>query len=206
MTWLHKLLRKGDRVLDLGAGLGVTSTVAAKFPGVVSVTSFEANPNSIDYIRGVHELNNVTVDLRHGMLVPEGAGKPRLFPVHEHIIASSEFRTGEKATTKVEIPTHSIQDLIADLKPTFLCCDIEGSEFGLLKGQDLSSIRVIVIEMHPGIIGADKVRALRKQFEKAGIMKNVKLSKHDVHVYERGEQNPVMKAVKALKQVKALWS
>ena len=39
---LRRVLRPGDRVLELGAGVGLISTVAAQVPGVERVVSVEA--------------------------------------------------------------------------------------------------------------------------------------------------------------------
>ncbi len=42
---LRRILRPGDRALELGAGVGLLSTVAGLVEGVESVTTIEANPD-----------------------------------------------------------------------------------------------------------------------------------------------------------------
>ncbi|MBY0397947.1 MAG: FkbM family methyltransferase, partial [Thermoleophilia bacterium] len=62
---LRKVLRPGDRVLELGAGVGLLSTISAMVKGVERVTAVEANPGLIPLIRETHRLNGIrTVDLR----------------------------------------------------------------------------------------------------------------------------------------------
>lgn len=182
---LRKLLRDGDRVLDIGSGLGVTSTVAAQSPGVEAVATFEANPFSIDFIREVHEMNEVEVDLYHGMLLQEGAGPPTAFSVHELITASSEYRTHPGSTKKVEVPTYSIRSFLEEFQPTIISCDIEGSEYKLLLGLEMPSVRSMVIEMHPTILGQEKIDALQMYFEGIGLAKDEKFSDGNVHIYSR---------------------
>jgi len=83
---LREMLRKGDRVLELGAGVGLISTVAAMFEGIGSVTTVEANPELIPLIEETHRLNDVSpVDLRNdaGPVVwLNGSGQP-LASLHE---------------------------------------------------------------------------------------------------------------------------
>ncbi len=71
---LRRILRPGDRVLELGAGVGLLSTVAGLIEGIGSVTTIEANPDLIPLIRETHRLNGVTgVDLRNGVATPTTA-------------------------------------------------------------------------------------------------------------------------------------
>ena len=49
-----RVVREGDRVIELGGGVGYMSTLVASKRNVASVHSFEANPNLIPYIRRVH--------------------------------------------------------------------------------------------------------------------------------------------------------
>lgn len=66
---VEKLIKNGDRILELGAGLGFISTIAARHPLVESVLSFEADPRLIGYIKKVHELNNVEkAEIRNAVL------------------------------------------------------------------------------------------------------------------------------------------
>ncbi len=50
----------GDRVLVIGAGLGVVSTMVARDEGVDRVIAVEANTALIPYLNRVHDLNGVS--------------------------------------------------------------------------------------------------------------------------------------------------
>jgi protein-L-isoaspartate O-methyltransferase len=56
---VRRMLQPGDRVLELGAGVGLLWTVAGLVPGVDSVTTVEANPGLIPLIHETHRLNGV---------------------------------------------------------------------------------------------------------------------------------------------------
>lgn len=56
---LPEAVRPGDRVLVIGAGLGIVSTLIAKARGIDRVLAVEANIALIPYLERVHELNGV---------------------------------------------------------------------------------------------------------------------------------------------------
>ena len=56
---LPDAVRSGDRVLVIGAGLGVLSTLAAKSPGIDRVMVLEADAALVPYLERVHALNGV---------------------------------------------------------------------------------------------------------------------------------------------------
>jgi hypothetical protein len=45
---LRRILRAGDRVLELGAGIGLLSTLSAMVAGVERIVAVEANPDPAD--------------------------------------------------------------------------------------------------------------------------------------------------------------
>ena len=151
---LRALLRPGDRVLEFGAGLGLLSTAAALVPGVESVTTIEANPALLPLIRETHRLNAVPeVDLRNGVVSADD-GPPLPFYLRPDFWASSMGVAPNNWTEAVEVPRAAIGDLLEELRPTVLVCDIEGGELGLLDNADLGSVRAIVMEFHPKLYGA----------------------------------------------------
>lgn len=166
---LRRILRPGDRVLELGAGLGLLSTIAAQAEGVASVTAVEANPDLIPLIRETHRLNGVAgVDLRNGV-VTAGDGPPLPFYIRPDFWASS-LDPGPRAFSRTAlVPRLALADLIADTAPTVIVCDIEGGEAGLFDGADLSGLRELVIEMHPAIYGPEGEGAIVAALARQGL-------------------------------------
>jgi FkbM family methyltransferase len=150
---LRRILRPGDRVLELGAGVGLLSTVAGLVEGVESVTTVEANPDLIPLIRETHRLNNVTnVDLRNGVATPDD-GPDIDFYLRPDFWASSMEPDSRAFSRKVSLRRYGLTSLIAEVNPTVIVCDIEGGEMGLFDGADLSGVRAMVVEFHPKVYG-----------------------------------------------------
>lgn len=153
---LRRVLRPGDRVLELGAGLGLCSTVAAQVEGVEAVVAIEANPELLPLIRETHRLNGVEgkVDLRNGVAMPTG-GAAVPFYVRPDFWASS-MEAGSRGYSRIEVlPAIGLDTLMAELRPTVIVCDIEGGELGLFDGVDLSGVRHLVLELHPKVYGTE---------------------------------------------------
>lgn len=150
---LRRVLRAGDRVLELGGGLGLLSTVAARTPGIAAVTTIEANPALIPLIRETHRLNGVTgVDLRNAVATAAPAG-PVPFYIRADFWASSMEPDSRPYVQRAEVPAAPIAALVAELSPTVISCDIEGGELGLFDAVDLSGVRALILELHPKVYG-----------------------------------------------------
>ena len=154
---LRRILRPGDRVLELGAGVGLLSAVSGGVAGVESVTAIEANPDLIPIIRETHRLNGVTkVDLRNGVIAADD-GPEIDFYLRADFWASSMEPSSRAYARAVKLPRFGLKQLMLDLRPTVIVCDIEGGEMGLFDGADLSSVRAMVVEFHPKVYGDDGV-------------------------------------------------
>ena len=167
------LLNKRDVVLELGAGIGFMSTVVSKLCRVAAVHAYEANPALIPYIHSVHALNGVkNATVVNALLAPD-KGKPVNFYVRQDFLASSmqaEQGGDSGGVISVEkIAVHSINQVMKDLKPTVLVCDIEGAEADLLPATDLSSLRCAIIELHPQWIKKHGVQQVFDAMHGAGL-------------------------------------
>lgn len=59
-----RAVRSGDRVLEIGGGVGFVGLLAARLAGDGRVVSYEANPEMEPVIRGNYALNDITPELR----------------------------------------------------------------------------------------------------------------------------------------------
>ncbi|NUH64508.1 FkbM family methyltransferase [Sulfitobacter sp. S0837] len=176
-----RVVREGDRVIELGAGVGYMSTLVASKRKVASVHSFEANPNLIPYIRRVYAANGLdNAEVTNAIL---GARTGRVdFHVRADILSSSMTRfDGEEPPQTHQIDVLDAGAVFADLKPNVLICDIEGAEVDLIPALDLSGLRAAVIELHPQWIGPEGVNKVFAAFMSAGLA-----------YYHRGSQNKVV--------------
>ncbi len=171
---VRALVGPDDTVLELGAGIGFMSTVAAKRCGARRVVSYEANPALIPYIRAVHQANGVSdrTEVRNALLAGR-KGKPVDFHIRRNLLASSldamqgDSDGGVVATEKVEV--HGIGSVLREVKPTVLICDIEGAEADLLPRADLSCLRLAIVELHPQWIGQAGVQAVFDAMQRGGL-------------------------------------
>jgi len=156
-------LKAGQRVLELGAGLGYIGALAARIVGAQNVTSVEANPDMLAAIRANYALNGVAgIDLRHGAFVgPAYEGQTLAFACAKQFWASRIAASEDRRARVVDVPVLRIGALLADVAPQFVIMDIEGAEQYLFASQWPRSVRQVVIELHP------------KQYESAKVIKEI---------------------------------
>lgn len=158
---LRKILRPRDRVLELGAGIGVVSTAAAMVTGPDRVVVVEANPNLMPIISETHALNGVTgVRVLNGVGVSVPNDGTATFYLREDFWASSLEAPHEQETvqvTSVAVPKIDLNTILREHRPSVFVLDIEGGELDLLPGLDLSSCRSVVIELHPKVYQLDGI-------------------------------------------------
>ena len=167
---LRAMLRPGDRVLELGAGLGLLSTVAATTDGVEAVCTVEAHPGLLPLIRETHRLNEADpVTLVHGLIAPVD-GPPKPFYLRQNFWASSMEPDSRPYAQTVPVPQVGIGGLIAAHRPTVIVADVEGAEDGLFDQADLSGVRALVIEFHPKVYGQPKVAEITALLQRQGLI------------------------------------
>ena len=68
---LNQFIIDGELGFEIGAGVGFISTLELRNPKVQAACSYEANPDLVEFITHVHEINKVTsVEVVHGVLAP----------------------------------------------------------------------------------------------------------------------------------------
>ena len=153
-----RLLRPDDIVLELGSGCGVLSTFIAKqLSNSCSLFTVEANPRLLRSIQCIAEENGVRFTMINAVVGDSKGSKEFYFD--ESFLSSSTFDRG-RGISKERVNVVSMAGLLEQVRPTFIVCDIEGSEREVLAVPLPRQVRVVCSELHPHIIGDNAVSHL----------------------------------------------
>lgn len=149
----EKFVQSGDRVLDLGGGIGLVSSIVGKIDGVEKVVSFEAHPGLLDVIHETHKINGITnTELRHGLVAQED-GDGANFYLRNDFWGSSMEPDSRPYLSIASVPSFRLDRLVKEIKPNVVISDIEGAELDLVEASDFDGVRTIIIELHPRVYG-----------------------------------------------------
>jgi len=148
---LERHLRSDDIVMELGTGIGFVSSYCARRIGSDRVFTFEANPALESHAYETYALNDVWPRLEIALLGK--APGERTFYVEESFWASSTIRRSTRAIPII-VPVRSVNEEIERTCPTFLVMDIEGGEDELLPILRFHTVRKMILELHPNVIGS----------------------------------------------------
>ena len=143
-------LRPGDRLLDLGAGLGLVSLVADRACPGVACAVVEANPRLIPVLQHNLAAQGCMATILHGLAGLKDGTAP--FHLATEFWASARHASATDVET-VQVPDLDMTRILAEIDPTILLMDIEGAEADLLPVLDLSGLRRLVVELHPEVYG-----------------------------------------------------
>ncbi|GAA5128537.1 FkbM family methyltransferase [Luteolibacter yonseiensis] len=164
---IRRHLAKDDRVLELGACVGVVSCMTNRLlsdPGAHLVV--EANPRLIPILESNRATNACKFMIEHCLVSKTMDGT---FFLQDFIVSgSANLATGKE----VSVPVYSNDDLCAkhDFRPNVLIMDIEGGEIDFVSENEhrLPDFRLLIIEMHPFIVGADRIESCRSALRRMG--------------------------------------
>lgn len=159
-------LEPGDVVLEIGAGVGFTSALAAGVVGSQNVFCYEANPELVERIRRTHALNGVSPAVAN-VVLGSGVGEVDFF-VREDFSKSS-LEAGPDVLRTVRVPQLDVNAEIRRTGATCLVLDVEGAEEELVRAIDWTPLRKAVIELHPHVLGAQRTAAIVRELEQQGL-------------------------------------
>jgi FkbM family methyltransferase len=160
-TQVEKLLKEGDRILEIGSGLGFISTIAARDPRTECMLCYEADPRLIPYIQSVHELNGITKALVKNAALTSDLSRAELtFYVRKDFWGSSFSKNAGEYESTVVVPTQSVNEVLQQFRPTFIICDIEGYELELFFHASLHGVTRVLVEIHSKVLGRTGVKRL----------------------------------------------
>ena len=159
-----RILKPGMRTLEIGTGIGFISILATKLCGAGYVRSFEANVKLEPIIRENYELNGLVPDLTMKAVTVDGI--PVTFFRDENILSSSLIDR-QRNDVKMEVPSVAFSDIVEKFDPEVLLMDVEGAEVDLLV-ESLGNIQHIIVELHPHVVGVEKIEGLKNNLRRRG--------------------------------------
>ena len=160
-----------DRIMEIGTGLGFVSAYCAKIVGSENVHTFEANPLNIEMALRVFKKNKVSPHIQNALLADISGTID--FPVNRksRLASSSLLASGDA----VQVPQLVLNDIIRDIQPNFLIMDIEGSEYDVFRIIDFQTIYKIQVELHPSILGEDKLNEIFYRLKENGFVADISM-------------------------------
>jgi FkbM family methyltransferase len=145
-------LRAGQRVLELGSGIGFIACLCARVAGAENVATVEANPALLPVIAGNLVRNGAgDVTLLHGAVAGmEGGAAPLSFDPARSFWAGHIADAASAEERLVEVPHLGLRDLMARVRPGLVIMDIEGAEAHLFDALWPAHVRNVMMELHPG--------------------------------------------------------
>jgi FkbM family methyltransferase len=195
---LPAILKKGDRLVELGGGVGFLSSLAGRTGLVDQIAVYEANPPFVSLIRQAHRANSVTAQAIWGAVVAEKTSPTIPFYVRSDFWASSLSPGAGNYREVIDVPCYSLTEILAANKPTILVSDVEGGEGALFRNIDLAGITRVYIEIHRWVLGDRGVRRLFDFFSKQEFVYDPRYSSHAVILFRRiGSDKPPPKPEQA---------
>ena len=142
---LAEAVKPGDRVLVIGAGLGVLSSLVAKTEGVERVIAVEANTTLIPYLNRVHEKNGVPqVETVNAVLSENKQGRVPFFARRD--LRMSSLLPHDRSWQQVMmVPFMNLNLILAEEHISLIICDIPVSAAQLVAQADLDLVERVLI-------------------------------------------------------------
>ena len=164
---LPRYLREDDIIVEAGAAIGFLGIHCAKVVGTKSVHMIEANADLVPMIERNFALNGYPEPITYNALAAAGEGGPVDFHVVSEFWSSSVIDRGR--TERVDrVEQIDLNRLFRETGATVFICDIEGGEFALLPQLDLSTIRLVVIELHDHLARDGQMDSAVEYFRDSG--------------------------------------
>jgi len=163
-------IRPTDRVLELGACLGVVSCTTNKVLADKSRhVVVEANPFCIPWLHRNRDLNQCQFLIEHCAVSQE---REVTFHLNPRMIVSSSIQSNGASNIPVRVPARSLQELDSRYGPfTALIIDIEGAELETFENARalLRHYRIVIVELHDWALGEKGLKRCREILSEAGL-------------------------------------
>jgi FkbM family methyltransferase len=179
------IVRPGDRVLEIGAGIGYISTLLSRQPLVGEVIAVEANPLLMDYMVQLHARNGVRRVRRLNTVLTNKDQASQTFYLRRDFWMGSLMAGPNPYYGTVEVPTTNLNALLLEERVNLIVCDVEGAEVFLFEGADLSGVDRIFLELHDHVTGLSGVGRLFGTLHAEGFIYDPRHSNGSVILFQR---------------------
>jgi FkbM family methyltransferase len=179
------IVRPGDRVLEIGAGIGFISTLLARQRRVARVIAVEANPFLLEYMARLHARNRVRKVRRLNAVLTNEQVASAPFYIRRDFWMGSLMPGPNPYVATVEVPTLSLDALLRSEGIDLIVCDVEGAETVLFRGADLGGVDRIFLEMHDHVTGLSGIRRLFATMADHGFVYDPRHSTGSVVLFQR---------------------
>jgi FkbM family methyltransferase len=182
-------VRKEDRVLELGAGVGFISAGVVSRIAPAAYVAVEADARLIPHIRRTHALNGcsgATVLNAAFVSDPDVLAQGEVaFTLHREFWRSGIGQTQPGITETVRVKAVDASRFLQDHAITVLIADIEGAELELLRHLDPGPLERIVLELHPQRFGLEGVHEVFGVLGRLGFAYDPGLSEGPVVCFQK---------------------
>jgi FkbM family methyltransferase len=191
---ISDLVKRTDKVLEVGSAIGVVSMVIASIVGESNMVSFDANPDIVaDANKNIAYNGFVSLKTRNGILVNQNRmmgsnTKTMEFGISESYWSSRIIGLNDKnddIQRVVDVPVFCFENEIKHADATAIVCDIEGGEVDLFINADLTGISLIIVETHYWSVGRRRTDEMVRHLIKQGFDLNLDKSGNHILAFER---------------------
>ena len=187
------IVKTGDVVLDIGAGIGFISTILARQKGVKKVISVEANPDLMPYMAALHRLNNIqNIERLNAVLTNDPASSAGFYQRSDFWMGS--LMAGPNPyLRKIDVATRNLNGLLQDRDISLIVCDIEGAETMIFADADLSKVDRVYLELHDHITGLCGVKSVFDQLSTQGFSFDPRHSSGAIVLFRRAQKTETLR-------------
>jgi FkbM family methyltransferase len=183
---LPKMIEPGDRLLELGGGIGFLSALVGLQGKAEAIVVVEANPDLVPLIEATHAMNETRSTVINAAVVGERKSETASFSLAADFWASSLAPHKRREIARVvEVPTMAVADLVREHRPTMMIIDVEGGEVELMPHLVLDGVRLVMMELHQKVIRPEGVRAVFDGFSRLGFYYDGRFSRAGVVAFSR---------------------